>query len=145
MVDVVSKYRTEKKDADTHNRILNVPVSYAFPDRRKHDRQHHMVEYALEDHGQAQQIIPIDIDAHEATDRPAGAQKQQPVPLPPPPDDVPLLMDGQEPPPVLAQVHQREEDGERKHGRKGDPDLAARLDGVDGRIARGTVDERAIP
>lgn len=119
-------------------------MSDSFPYSGHHRRQHQIVEQALQDKWQTLQIVAINIDTHKAAYDTADGDNQQPVPHPPTTDGLPSLLRRQESLAVLAQVQQREENGDGEHGRERNADLAMVLQIDDGGVAGGGIEKGAV-
>lgn len=120
------------------------PVSNALPDGSQYTRDHHEEEEVLKDDGQALEVSAIDVDAGKAADGPAGANEEQPVPLPATADSAEALLAGQVQATMLAQVRHRDDDRGGKEAGESDAGGPARVD-AEVRIVTGrAVDEGPI-
>lgn len=119
-------------------------MPHTLPNSR-HERRHQQgIKHTLHDQRRALQVVPIDINAHEAADRATDRHDKQPIPLDPSPQGPPAAVHGQVASSVLARVDEREEDAEREEEGEGEAEGRVLADVVDGRVAGGAVHDGAV-
>lgn len=120
------------------------PVPDSLPDAGQgtHVEQH--PEEGGDDDGDLRQVVSVDVDANNQADEAGDRHGNHPVPLPPPADRSESLLGREIHAAVPGEVHEGEHQANAVDGSKGDADEAARVDGIDGRVAGGHVDKAAI-